>query len=269
MYHSRSSLIVSAAALAALLALARLAGHGPGRPGPEGRVLDDLVTANRILADRGILDGYGHVSARSPKRADRFFLSRARAPALVLAADILEYDLDGRAASATGRPDYIERYIHAAIYRARPDVRAIVHAHTPSLVAFADSSVPMRAMYHMSSFLAGGVPVFDYRDAAEAGRFLIADAPAGRALAAALGDRAVVLMRDHGVVVVAGSLPSVVSRSVYVDLNARMQARAIGLGGTVTYLEPAAPGALDEPPEEQGAPRYDRDWELWKRQVGR
>lgn len=266
MYHSRFSLIVSAVALAALVALARLSGHGLGRPGPEGQVLDDLVTANRILADRGILDGYGHVSARSPKQADRFFLSRAKAPALVVAADILEYDLAGRAVSATGRPDYIERYIHAAIYRARPDVRAVVHAHTPSLVAFADSSVPMRAMSHMSSFLAGGVPVFDVGDVATAGQPLVADASTGRALAGALGDRAVVLMRNHGVVIVAGSLPSVVSRSVYLDLNAKIQARAIALGGTVTYLEPAAPHG---PTEEDGVGGYDRDWELWKRQAGR
>lgn len=267
MYHSRSSLIVSAAALAALVAVARLAGHGLGRPGPEGRVLDDLVTANRILADRGILDGYGHVSARSPKQSDRFFLSRAKAPALVVAADILEYDLDGRAVSATARPDYIERYIHAAIYRARPDVRAVVHAHTPSLVAFADSSVPMRAMYHMSSFLAGGVPIFDVRDVAAARRPLVADASTGRALAGALGDRAVVLMRNHGVVIVAGSLPSVVSRSVYLDLNAKIQARAITLGGTMTFLDADAP--LPGPETADGTPPYDRDWELWKRQAGR
>ncbi len=267
MYHSRSSLIVSAAALAALVALARLAGHGLGRPGPEGQVLDDIVTANRILADRGILDGYGHVSARSPKQADRFFLSRAKAPALVVAADILEYDLDGRAVSAAGRPDYIERYIHAAIYRARPDVRAVVHAHTPGIVAFADSSVPMRAMYHMSSFLAGGVPVFDVGDVATARRPLVADASTGRALAGALGERAVVLMRNHGVVIVAGSLPSVVSRSVYLDLNAKIQARAIALGGPVTYLDADAPLPGSETAD--GTPPYDRDWELWKRQAGR
>ena len=103
MYRSRSSLIASAAALAGLLLIARRTGHGIARPGPEGRALDDLVTANHILADRGIVDGYGHVSVRSPKEAGRFLLSRAKAPALVIRADVLEYDLDGNAVSGSGR----------------------------------------------------------------------------------------------------------------------------------------------------------------------
>ena len=266
MYRSRSSLIASAAALAGLLLIARRTGHGIARPGPEGRALDDLVTANHILANRGIVDGYGHVSVRSPKEAGRFLLSRAKAPALVTRADVLEYDLDGNAVSGSGRIDYLERYIHAAIYRARPDVRAVVHAHTPSLVAFADSSVPMRAMFHMSSFLAGGVPVFDVRDVPDVSHMLVADVRTGQALARTLDDRAVVLMRGHGAVIVAGSLPAVVSRSVYTDLNAKIQARSIALGGTVTSLDAEAP--LRSPETADDTPPYDRDWQLWKRQAG-
>jgi len=263
MYHSRSSLIVSALALAALALSALLAGHRLGRPDAEGRTRDDLVTANHILAERGVVDGYGHVSARNPGQAARFFLSRAKAPALVDASDLQEYDLDGNAVSAGARPDYIERYIHAAIYRARPDVRAVVHAHTPSLVSFADSSVPLRAMFHMSSFLAGGVPVFDVRETAGAPNMLVADARIGQALARSLGDRAVVLMRGHGAVIVADSIPAVVSRSVYTDLDARMQATAIALGGTVAYLDAgASPG---DPESADRTPPYDRDWEIWKR----
>ncbi len=258
-------MIVSAAALAALLLVARLAGHGPGSPGPEGRLLDDLVTANRILADQGIVDGYGHVSARSLTRADRFFLSGAKAPALVTRADILEYDLDGNASSAAGQAEYIERYIHAAIYRARPDVRAVVHAHTPSVVPFADSSVPLRPMYHMSSFLSAGVPIFEIHDVPDVPNMLVADARIGRALAGTLGHAAVVLMRGHGAVIVGGSLPAVVNRSVYLDLNAKMQARAIALGGTVTYLESGTSG--DDTETADASPDYDRNWELWKRQA--
>ena len=103
-------------------------------------VLDDLVTANRVLSRERIVDGYGHVSARSADLPERFFLSRAVAPGLVTAADLIEYDLDGKALDAAGRDGYVERFLHAAIYRARPDVASVVHCHTPSLIPYAASS---------------------------------------------------------------------------------------------------------------------------------
>src|SRR6266511_190898 len=130
------------------------------------QVIEDLVAANRILAKEGIVDGFGHVSVRHPAVPDRFLLSRSVAPQSVTAADIMEYDLDGRPSDARGRMSYLERFIHSEIYRARRDVTAVVHCHTTSLIPFADSSVPLRAMYHQSAFVAEGVPVFEIRDVA-------------------------------------------------------------------------------------------------------
>lgn len=260
---ANSWLIRSGSALAAAVSRALRAGYrvAAGR-GPDAGILDDLVTANRVLARERIVDGYGHVSARSAERPGRFYLSRALAPALVAAADLIEYDLDGAAVDGAGRDGYVERFLHAAIYRARPDVGAIVHCHTPSLIPFAASSVPLRPMYHMSAFLTLGAPVFEIRGVPGAEEMLVADARTGRALAQALGQAAVVLMRGHGAVIVGGSVPIAVSRSIYLDLNAKAQSSAVALGGTVAYLEPGdMPGDSVDPD--------DRNWAYWKRQADR
>ena len=130
-------------------------------------LVEDLVAANRILAHYGVLDGFGHVSARHPERPDRFLLSCSRAPELVAAADIMEFDLDSGAQGGDTRKPYLERFIHGEIYRTRPDVKAIVHSHSPSVIPFAASSVKLRPVYHMGSFLsAGGAPVFDIQECA-------------------------------------------------------------------------------------------------------
>ena len=222
----------------------------------------DLVTANRILATEGILDGLGHVSVRKPGDASRFLLARSIAPELVTVEDILEYDANGEPLDAKGRDSYRERFIHSEIYRARPDVQAIVHCHTPSLIPFAASDVPMRAMYHMAAFVAEGVPVFDIRKAAGVTDLLVKDAPLGRALAKTLGTRPALLMRGHGAVIVAGSLPNVVGRSIYLDLNARAHLQAIQLGGKITYVEADEAKLRMSDPNE-----YSRAWDLWKRKV--
>ena len=146
-------------------------------------LVEDLVAGNRILAMEGVLDAMGHISVRHSARPDRFLLARSMAPELVTAADILEYDLDGNAVDARDRTSYLERFIHSEIYRARPDVRAVVHCHTASLIPFADSDVPLRAMYHMAAFVAEGVPVFDIRKAAGITDLLVRDAALGKALA--------------------------------------------------------------------------------------
>src|SRR5687767_14703582 len=213
----------------------RLSGQASALPAP---LVADLVAANRVLAMEGVLDGMGHVSVRHPDRADRFLLARSMAPALVTAADILEYDLEGRPVDARGMASYQERFIHGEIYRMRRDVNAIVHCHTPSVIPFAASTVPLRAIYHMAAFLADGVPVFDIRTEAGVTDLLVKDASLGRALARVLAGKAAVLMRGHGAVIVAGSIPTAVGRSVYLDVNARAQMQAIALGGKVTYVEP-------------------------------
>jgi HCOMODA/2-hydroxy-3-carboxy-muconic semialdehyde decarboxylase len=229
----------------------------------DPQVVDDLVAANRILADQGVLDGMGHVSVRHPRRNDRFLLARSMAPALVQPADIMEYAFNGDAVAPAGRASYQERFIHTEIYRVRADVNAIVHCHTPSLIPFADTDVPLRAMYHMAAFVAEGVPVFDIRKAAGITDLLVKDAPLGRALAETLGARQAALMRGHGAVIVARTIPDVVGRSVYLDLNARAQAQAIALGGRITSVDPAEARLRMADP----AGEYTRAWDLWKRQL--
>ena len=252
-------------ALAAFVASRAAAQTPPRSAGPPDPVLvDELVAANRILADQGVVDGYGHVSVRHPTEPQRYFMSRSLAPELVTAGDLMEYDLDSTPIDERGRISYLERFIHGEIYRARPDVKAIVHNHSPSVIPFGVSTAPLRPLYHMSAFLGGGVPVFDIKTAAGQATDMLVRTPAlGRALAQALGDRPVALMRGHGAVVVGDSLPRVVFRSVYTETNARLQAQAMALGGPVTYLD-------DEEARRAEASvggTVGRPWELWKKKA--
>jgi HCOMODA/2-hydroxy-3-carboxy-muconic semialdehyde decarboxylase len=229
----------------------------------DTEMIDDVVAANRILANEQILDGYGHVSARNPRAADRFWLARSVAPELVTSADIMEYDLDANAIDARGRASYQERFIHSEIYRARSDVRAVVHCHAPALIPFGVTGVPLRPIYHLTAFVAEGVPVFEIRQEAGMTDMLIKNARLGSALARTLGNKPAALMRGHGAVVVADSIPTVVARSVYLELNARLQAQALSLGGTISYLDP------EEARLYAASNSYERAWELWKKKVGR
>jgi ribulose-5-phosphate 4-epimerase/fuculose-1-phosphate aldolase len=226
-------------------------------------VIEDLVAANHVLSHEGVLDGYGHVSVRRQGASDRFLLARSIAPELVTPADILEYDLDGNPTNARGATSYRERFIHSEIYKVRRDVNAVVHCHTPSLIPFGVSSVPLRPIYHQSAFVAEGVPVFEIRDVAGMSDMLVKDARLGQALARTLADKPAALMRGHGAVVVGGTIPTVVGRSIYLDLNARLQAQAMALGGKVTYLEP------EEARLYVASDNYERAWELWKRKVSK
>ena len=142
------------------------AAQEPVSGGPADPLLiDDLVTANRILSNEGIVDGFGHVSVRHNGNPERFFLAAGFAPELVTADDILEYDLDANPVNLGGARQYLERFIHSEIYKARPDVQAVVHNHSPAVVPFGVSSVPLRPIYHMGAFIGDGIPVFDIREA--------------------------------------------------------------------------------------------------------
>jgi ribulose-5-phosphate 4-epimerase/fuculose-1-phosphate aldolase len=233
---------------------------GPADPG----LIEDLVAANRILAAHGIVDAFGHVSARHDRDRSRFLMSRSLAPELVSADDLVEYDLDGRAVDLNGRSQYTERFIHAEIYKARPDVNAVVHDHSPAVIPFGVSSVPMRPVYHLAGFIGEGLPVFDIRKAAGMTNMLVNNPERGRALAEALGNHPAVLMRGHGVAVVGSTLSYAVGRSIYLEVNARIQLQAIGLGGDVTYLAPEEAQKVLQGGENRG---YERPWELWKRQL--
>ncbi len=227
--------------------------------------IEDLVTANRILAMEEVLDGYGHVSVRSDRDPSRYYLSRSLAPDLVEPRDILEFDLDSRPVDAGGRTSYIEAFIHGEIYRARPDVQAVIHTHSPALIPFGVSSVPLRPVYHMGAFIGEGVPIFDIRAATgQATDMLIRNAALGRALAQSLGSHGAALMRGHGAVVVGPSLQDAVGRSVYLQINATLQLQAITLGGTVQYLDQEEARKVDQLPD-----RYLRAWEVWKRKAQR
>lgn len=225
----------------------------------------DLAAASRILADRGVVDAAGHVSMRHPRAPDRFLIARALAPALVTPDDIMEFDLDSEPCGGDTRRGFIERYIHGEVYKARPDVNAVVHSHSPSVVPFGLVERPMRAMFHNAAFLAQGVPVFDIREDFGTTDMLICDCARGGALARCLGRRPVALMRAHGMVACGDSLQSAVFRAVYTEVNARMQhwTHALADGGPVAALE-AEEGRLADVGNE-GAAR--RAWELWRSEV--
>ncbi|MBI4292910.1 MAG: class II aldolase/adducin family protein [Betaproteobacteria bacterium] len=224
-------------------------------------LIEDLVAANRILAGHGVLDAYGHVSMRHPAHAGRYLMSRSLAPELVCAADILEYDLDSQPVDPRAPRGFLERFIHGEIYKARPEVNAVVHSHSPSVIPFGVSSVALQPIYHMSSFLHSGVPVFEIRAAGGMTDMLVRNPELGAALARSLGERPVALMRGHGNVVVATSVPLVVFRAIYTETNARLQMHAIGLGGSVTYLAPEE----GRKSEVTNAGTVERPWELWKK----
>jgi ribulose-5-phosphate 4-epimerase/fuculose-1-phosphate aldolase len=154
------------------------------------------------------------VSVRHPTSPNRYFMSRSIAPALVALSDVMEYDLDSYPVDARGRSSFVERFIHGEIYKLRPDVTSVIHSHSPSVIPFGISQVPMKATYAMASFLAVGVPIFDIRKAGSTGDLLVRNAQFGEALAQSLGDKNVVLMRGHGEAVVAASLQMAVLRGV-------------------------------------------------------
>ncbi len=233
-----------------------VAGHAPS---PE--LVADLVAANHILFDQGVVDAFGHISVRHDKRPDRFLLARNMAPGNVTAADIVEFDLDGNPVNAGGRKVYLERFIHSEIFRVRPDVMSVVHSHSHNIVPLSVvKGVKLRAIFHMAGFIGQAAPVFEIREAAGNGTdLLISDNALGAALAAKFVDVDIALMRGHGSTVVANSVPLAVYRAVYAELNARYQLQASSLG-EVEYLTPEEGLACTNRVEGQ----VQRPWDLWK-----
>lgn len=230
--------------------------------GVDPALIDDLVAASRILVDQGVLDAFGHVSVRDPRDPGHFLMSRNLAPALVTAADIMVFDVaSGEPVDARGRRVFLERFIHGAVYKARSDVNSVVHSHSPSVIPFGIvASVPLRPVFHMSGFLYVGVPIYEIRNDAGMSNMLIANIGLGHSLAGVLADKSVVLMRGHGNVVAAPSIPVAVYRAVYTEVNARLQIQAIALGGPINYLEPEEARKAGEVTETQ----VRRPWGLWK-----
>jgi HCOMODA/2-hydroxy-3-carboxy-muconic semialdehyde decarboxylase len=232
--------------------------------GADPALIQELVAANHMLYRQRVVDGFGHVSVRHNTKSDCFLLARSMAPALVAATDIVAYDLDGEPIEPDGRTAYLERFIHGEIYRVRPDVVAVVHSHSPSVIPFGIASgVTLRPVFHMSAFLGAGAPVFEIRNAVgPASDMLIRSRELGQALAYALGPHTAVLMRGHGSTVVGSNLRQVVFRAIYTELNARLQSEAMRLG-PVTFLN--AEEAANATATNNG--QINRAWELWKRET--
>lgn len=238
----------------------------PQSGGPvDPAVIADLAAGSRILAAQDVVDGFGHVSMRHPQAPNRYFMSRSIAPALVTPADILEYDLDSNPCNANGRGSFLERFIHGEIYKARPDINAVVHSHSPSVIPFGLVAKPMQAMFHNAAFIAAGVPVFDIRRGFGATDMLVSDGAKGIALAQVLGTHDIALMRAHGSVACGRTLQAAVFRAVYTEVNARIQhwAMALAAGAPLAVLD-AEEGRLADAPNQTAGTRA---WDLWRAQV--
>jgi ribulose-5-phosphate 4-epimerase/fuculose-1-phosphate aldolase len=227
-------------------------------------LVNKLVTANHILYNQNIVDGFGHVSVRHDQSDAHFLLSCNRAPGLVRAEDIQTYDLDGMLAEASNKRPYLERFIHSEIYKARPDVVAVVHSHSQSVIPFGVTGQRLRPIFHMSGFLGSGAALFEIREAAGNTDMLISNGGLGRALAQALGKHQCVLMRGHGSTVVAPSLELVVYRAIYAEVNAKLQIQAAALG-PVNFLNEEEAALAATTTESQAV----RAWDLWVEQLAR
>ena len=227
---------------------------------------NDLVLANRILANEDIVDAYGHVSIRHPEDPKRFYLARSLAPELVEAGDIMEFDLEGNALGGDSRQPYLERFIHAAVYEARADVMAVVHAHAEDVLPFGISNAPLKPVIHSGSFMGAHVPVWDIRSRFGDTNLLVTNVAQGRDLAKTLGPHNVALMRGHGFVAAARSLIEVVRMSVYVPRNARVQYKALQLG----ECRPLSPGEIEarNAGYKPYSPETWRAWEYWATRAG-
>ncbi len=203
-------------------------------------LVDDLVAANRTLASLNVLDAFGHVSVRDPSNPNRYLMARSVAPESVTAADILVLDLDSQTVDRKdeGKLLYRERFIHGEIYKVRPDVHAVVHSHSPTVVPFTVTRAKLRPLLHNAGFLGYGAPLFEIRKCAGNGTDLLIETPGlGQALAKTLGkNAAVVLMRGHGDSVVGPTLRDAVFRAYYTEVNARLQLQAITIGGPINFL---------------------------------
>jgi ribulose-5-phosphate 4-epimerase/fuculose-1-phosphate aldolase len=230
------------------------------------RTLADLVIANRILAHENVVDAYGHVSVRHPQNPKHYLLARSLSPEMVESGDIMEFDLEGKAVAGDARQPYLERFIHGAVYEARPEIVAVVHAHAEDVLPFGITTAPLRPVIHSGSFMGEQVPVWDIRDKFGDTNLLVTNMAQGRDLASRLGGNNVALMRGHGFAAAARSLIEVVRMSVYVPRNARVQMAAMQLGA----VTPLSRGEIDarNAGYKPQSPETWRAWEYWAVRAG-
>ncbi len=258
--YTRRRVLGGAAAVAAL-GVSRLARAQRNVP----REFVRLVAANRILANEGVVDAFGHVSVRDPRNAERFWLSRSRSPALVEIDDLMEFTLDGTPVDAGGRTPYGERVIHAAVYAARGDVQSVVHHHAYSVLPFTITGEPLRPVVHTASVIGAEIPVWDIRTRFGATDMLVRTIEQGRDLAAMLGDNTCLLIRGHGAVVAGGSIERAVLTAIYLQVNANVLLQALPLGAPVALGEEE----IARSAEAQFSPlALDRSWEYFCQRAG-
>jgi ribulose-5-phosphate 4-epimerase/fuculose-1-phosphate aldolase len=229
-------------------------------PDKKTDVIEELVLANRILANEGVLDAFGHVSARHPSDPGRYLLSRSRSPLLIEHDDVLEYTLDSEPVRPPTVHLYAERVIHGCIYQARPDVMAVVHHHAPAVMPFAIAGKPIVPVFHLGATMGEDVPFWDQHDEFGDTNLLVVKPEEGRSLARALGGHSVVMMNRHGATVVGGGLKELVSRAIFMCQNAEYQLRALALGTPQPLYggEVRLAGTLGLLPNVVG-----RTWEYW------
>jgi ribulose-5-phosphate 4-epimerase/fuculose-1-phosphate aldolase len=228
-------------------------------------LLADLAAASRILAKRGVVDAFGHVSLRHPGDPGLYLMPKSQAPALATPGDIITYNLDSEPLDAGGRGSFIERFIHGEIYKLRPDINSIVHSHSPSVIPFGLTRTPMVGTFHNAAFLAEGVPVFDIREKFGQTDMLVCDCAKGIALAETLEEKHIALMRAHGSVACGKTLQLSVFRAVFTEVSARIQTAALALSGgeTLDSLEPEE-GRLADSVNDMACLRA---WHLWRTEI--
>lgn len=228
-------------------------------------VIEDLVTANRVLARENILDSFGHISARNPDNPQQYLLSRARAPDCIEEADIMTFDLDGTAVSPGDRKPYLERFIHGAIYEARPDVHAIIHSHAASIIPYGVTGWRMKPIMHICSAIGKDVPIWDSSDKFGDTNLLVADMVMGRDLVRTLGDGITALMRGHGCVVATRNIRLSVFTAIQLELNAKLIRESMPLG-QIKYL---TEGEVERILAGMSSYTWERAWENWCKRAGR
>ena len=234
------------------------------------QLIEDLVSADHhILYHHGVVDGYGHASIRHPDNPQRFLIAAAIAPGRVRANDILELDLDGKPVADSGRPLYSERFIHAEVYRARADVHAVIHSHSPTVIPFSVTDVPLRPIINQAGCLQSGVPVFNSIHVPEATSPLVDSPAVGKALVAKLAEHSVVLMRGHGNTIVAPGIREAVSRAIYTERNAQLLLQTLALNRPIEYLDPAEVRNMASQRPQTAGPSHgvDRIWQMWLDEV--
>jgi ribulose-5-phosphate 4-epimerase/fuculose-1-phosphate aldolase len=232
---------------------------------PDEARIQDLITASHILANEGILDSFGHVSARSAKNPDHFFMPRAMPPALVSRADIVEVGLDCKPVAPDAPRLNGERYIHCEIYKARSDIQSVIHTHDLAVIPFGLTGIPLRPVVAQAGFLPPETPLFEVREANASQKkrgMLVLNADLGDALAEKLGANPVILMRGHGDTVVGKSVREATVRTIYTHIDALAQSAALALSPKIT--------AMDDAELETNATENfdaDRPWQNYKQRL--